>query len=330
MNTPTEDPRDDEFDAALRARRRFVPRFDDGHDDAEPSSELDRIVLARAREALRPAAAAASATTATTTRDNPERFHRGPRWAVPLALVATVLLSFTLLLQLDPARNDTVLAPRADAPAASVLAEQDVGASAMSAPAGPATPAQERAAANDATSAPSLTDGQATTRSATTARARVDDTPAAAPPLFAQSPEPLPAPAPAASVPTASGQAAPPPAAPPPPAVATARQGDSADAATPSEVAGYAASRDAAAESESRLRAAERREAAPLRDALQQASNPRAAKAAAGADEDPQAWLERIERLRQAGDLDAARTQLAEFRRRHPDVELPPALRDLR
>ncbi|MCU0759753.1 MAG: hypothetical protein MUF07_11250 [Steroidobacteraceae bacterium] len=106
MNTPTD--RDDEFESAVRARRRFVPRFDDA-DDAEPSPELDRIVLARARDATRPVVPARP--------DTRERHWRGPRWAVPLALVATVLLSFTLVLQLDPARNEAVPAPRAAAPA---------------------------------------------------------------------------------------------------------------------------------------------------------------------------------------------------------------------
>lgn len=328
MNTPTEDPRDDEFDAALRARRRFVPRFDDGHDDAEPSPELDRIVLARAREALRPAAAAASATTSTTTRDNPERFHRGPRWAVPLALVATVLLSFTLLLQLDPARNDTVLAPRADAPAASVLAEQDVGASAMSVPVESARPAREVEKTDEA-----MTD---------TRRARAFETPAgalsrAAPtlepqPALAAAPAPAPAPAPvresdSAPAPALAASA---PAAPPPPATAAVSAGEGADAVAQSEVAGRTASGNAAQAQESRERATARREAAPLRDALQQATNSRAAKAAAGdAAEDPGAWLARIEHLRRAGDLEAARTQLDEFRRRYPEVELPLALRDL-
>jgi resuscitation-promoting factor RpfA len=41
------------------------------------------------------------------------------------------------------------------------------------------------------------------------------------------------------------------------------------------------------------------------------------------------AWLARIEALRAAGDLAAARRELAAFRRQHPDAELPPALRSL-
>lgn len=327
MNTPTEDPREDEFDAALRARRRFVPRFDDGNDDAEPSAELDRVVLARARDALRTAPAAAEARTATTPRGTPERHYRGPRWAVPLALVATVLLSFTLLLQLDPARNDTVLAPRADAPAASVLAEQDVGATAMSAPAGSAELARDTAASGEA---PAAAPRARALEGAAAASSR------AAAPRAAPAPEPLPAPPPA----FAPAVSASPPAAPPPPPPSMATEADAAGASAPSGVASDAADRNVALEQESRERTAARREAAPLRDALQRdslqrAANAPAAKSAtsvAGGDggDETQAWLERIERLRLAGDLDTARAQLAEFRRRHPEIELPPALRDLR
>lgn len=321
MNTPEDHSReatperDDEFEAALRARRRFVPRFDDVDDYAEPSPELDRRVLARAREALRDAPA--DIDTRTAARGAPDRHYRGPRWAVPLALVATVLLSFTLLLQLDPARNDTVLAPRADAPAASVLAEHDAGGASMSAPANSAAPASEAIAVEQAS-----VDGR---------RMRGLEANAPTQTRTAPSYAPAPAPAPAASPPDASPLAASPPAAPPPPAAAAISADAATNAAPPSEVAGYAATRGAALEAESRERATARREAAPLRDALQKASDTSAAKSAASAAaEDPQTWLARIERLRSAGDLDAARAQLAEFRRVHPEIELPPALRDLR
>jgi hypothetical protein len=42
------------------------------------------------------------------------------------------------------------------------------------------------------------------------------------------------------------------------------------------------------------------------------------------------AWLTRIERLQQAGELDAARAELAAFRRRFPAHPLPPKLDALR
>jgi hypothetical protein len=156
VNAPTD--RDDEFESAVRTRRRLVPRFDDT-DDAEPSPELDRIVLARARDAMRP--------TVPTRPDMRERHYRGPRWAVPLALVATVLLSFTLVFQLDPARNEAVLAPREAAPvmatpeAAGELAGVAAGAAAdgaadasAAAPPAIAAAASPRSAVSEVTASP--------------------------------------------------------------------------------------------------------------------------------------------------------------------------------
>ncbi|MCB1632770.1 MAG: hypothetical protein KDI23_13135, partial [Pseudomonadales bacterium] len=78
----------DEFEAVLRARRRFVPRFDVA-DAAEPSPELDRIVLARARAALHESISPTVPTVPVPTG----RHYRGRRWTLPFALAATVLLS---------------------------------------------------------------------------------------------------------------------------------------------------------------------------------------------------------------------------------------------
>lgn len=47
-----------------------------------------------------------------------------------------------------------------------------------------------------------------------------------------------------------------------------------------------------------------------------------------GLAEDPQAWLERIRALKQAGDEEAARKALAEFRKAWPDYPLPNDLRE--
>ncbi len=98
------------FEALLRHRGRLVPRFDASIDE-EPSPQLDQRGLARARVRPRPRCAAPWRHPAP----HPKRHYRGPRWAVPVALAATVLLAVRSI-AVDPARNDTVLAPRADAP----------------------------------------------------------------------------------------------------------------------------------------------------------------------------------------------------------------------
>jgi len=45
-------------------------------------------------------------------------------------------------------------------------------------------------------------------------------------------------------------------------------------------------------------------------------------------DESPREWLERIARLRREGRVKEADDSLAEFRRRHPDYEIPKEMRE--
>ena len=75
---------DDEFDDFL-ARRKPVFRSST-EDPFEPPQELDRIVLRQARDAIE--------------RERPERVYQGPRWGMPVALAATLLLVFTVILHL--------------------------------------------------------------------------------------------------------------------------------------------------------------------------------------------------------------------------------------
>jgi hypothetical protein len=51
-----------------------------------------------------------------------------------------------------------------------------------------------------------------------------------------------------------------------------------------------------------------------------------APRADAAAPETPQAWLERIGRLREAGRHDEADAELVKFRAAHPDLRVPPAV----
>ena len=74
---------EDDLEPLLRARR---PLFRDASqgDGLEPGDHLDSLIIERARTALR--------------APQPMSFYRGTRWAVPVALAATVVMSFTLLL----------------------------------------------------------------------------------------------------------------------------------------------------------------------------------------------------------------------------------------
>ena len=76
MNGP-----DEEFDDFLSRRK---PLFRRPPDELEPPEEIDRVVLRRAREAIE--------------IDRPQRAFRGANWGAPLAIAATLLVVFTVVL----------------------------------------------------------------------------------------------------------------------------------------------------------------------------------------------------------------------------------------
>ncbi len=80
--------RDPEFEAFLKRRSPMHRRLSD-FDHAEPSTELDRLVLNRAREAI----------------ESPPQapIYRATRWAMPMGLAATILIAFTVVLNIDHA-----------------------------------------------------------------------------------------------------------------------------------------------------------------------------------------------------------------------------------
>ena len=74
---------DDEFEDFLKRRK---PVFERPRDDLfEPPAELDRVVLRQAREAIK--------------SDEPMKVFSAPRWSVPVALAATLVLAFTVVFQ---------------------------------------------------------------------------------------------------------------------------------------------------------------------------------------------------------------------------------------
>src|SRR6185369_5998758 len=76
---------DAELEAFLKRRSPMHRRLSD-IDHAEPSDELDRLVLNRAREAI----------------DTPSPpLYRSFRWALPIGLAATILVAFTVVLNID-------------------------------------------------------------------------------------------------------------------------------------------------------------------------------------------------------------------------------------
>jgi hypothetical protein len=72
---------DDEFEDFLKRRKPVFRRPDD--EMFEPPAELDRVVLRQAREAIEP--------------EEPLRVFSAPRWSMPLALAATLLIAFAVI-----------------------------------------------------------------------------------------------------------------------------------------------------------------------------------------------------------------------------------------
>jgi hypothetical protein len=86
--------RDDEFEAYLRRRARIDRRLK-SLDRLEPPPELDRIIIGQARQAIQGAP--------------PATMFRAPRWALPMGMAATILISLSILLDLgvrDAIRKD--------------------------------------------------------------------------------------------------------------------------------------------------------------------------------------------------------------------------------
>ena len=146
----TDPEHDDVFEAYLK-RRPVLPALDD---DVEPPAALDQMVSAKAREAIGPrrvarvASAPAAAIGARTGGGGTDSapadgakptMNRAPRWAVPIALAATVLLCLSVVMNISlntnrPSPNlERMAAARADLKAsakANAIAESDAAAGA--------------------------------------------------------------------------------------------------------------------------------------------------------------------------------------------------------
>jgi hypothetical protein len=72
---------DDDFEEFLKRRKPVFRPPDD--ETFEPPAELDRVVLRQAREAIKP--------------EEPMRVFSAPRWSMPIALAATLVLAFAVI-----------------------------------------------------------------------------------------------------------------------------------------------------------------------------------------------------------------------------------------
>jgi hypothetical protein len=123
---------DDEFEEFLKRRKPVFRR--PGDEMFEPPAELDRVVLRQAREAIKP--------------EEPMRVFSAPRWSMPIALAATLLLAFTVIFragmpQPKPAPDPEVtvqdIADRVEAPVVAVSPPPAPAREAASSPVATAT-----------------------------------------------------------------------------------------------------------------------------------------------------------------------------------------------
>lgn len=129
---------DDDFEDFLRRKRPLFTRAEE--EPLEPPAELDRLILRQARDAIQ--------------QPKPQRVFRAPGWGMPVALAATLVLAFTVILH-------TVNSPKR---VAADVAVQNVARSVQSAPAATAAPAAELAAAAVAPPANESGEGRAAQR----------------------------------------------------------------------------------------------------------------------------------------------------------------------
>lgn len=76
---------EDEFEAYLTRRHPIHQRLS-ALERLEPPQELDRLIITEARQAIQ--------------GPSPVRIFRAPKWALPVGLAATIVISFTILLNL--------------------------------------------------------------------------------------------------------------------------------------------------------------------------------------------------------------------------------------
>jgi hypothetical protein len=291
---------DDEFEEYLK-RRVPIDKGASQREPLEPPPELDRIVIGKARKAIQGAA--------------PLHLYRAPKWALPVGLAATILLSFAILLDLGvrAKRNDTSLQATASQTSGIQTPQSAPGSSeprptpkTAPAPAAAAAPAIQNAsrAANVSDAEQELSSDTDRSRLAkaekAAKRARPEQEMAAramqeVAVVGSRSANSLVTPSPIAAVPADEMNPAA-PTAPPDvtkPAPLPQRDAVSVDAtsqaAPPPQVA-----RRSSSEAETKV------------------DNP-----------DPATWLERIEKLRSTGQTAEAEREMKRFRATYPDYPLP-------
>ena len=285
-----------------------------------PSPQLDARILAAARSA-----------TATTATRSPSRRPR-PRWIAGMGIAATLVLAIGIAWRLRPLPPAVPAA--SEAPQADMVRILEPTARTAS----PQPPAAEDAVYRQMTSPPAQVLSKPVPAERESAAARKQAPPE--PPVVFDEPSPMDAPTPppappapaavAAPQPIANGMAA--PAASTMQAAPMQKQADSYDEAKNLDRIQVTGSRIPDSAPQAFSHEASGMDAAAAADAAAEGGVSRAVldeepPATADSPQVQEAWLQRIRELLSAGETDAARNSLAEFRRRYPKYVLPEDLR---
>ena len=268
----TDPERDEAFETYLK-RRSVLPDALSSDDRLEPPAALDTLVLRKAREAIKAQAA---------PDQGKQQMQRAPRWAVPVALAATIMLCLSIVMNisLNTNRPTPDLQRLTATPAYSDRRESVSGGI----PSREVILPEAKVAASAAPHAPVIAEQRL--EPAPAASVRMSSAPPAAAPAPAMPGEPAPA-APSVEAPSAAAQAP-----------------------------RYAKSASALASNEPRAAvtsAADEATAAGGAQAAAEGGLP-AATGGPGHPADPKVWLRQIDALRAAGKNELADAEMGRFR----------------
>jgi hypothetical protein len=293
------DPEQEEAFEAYLKRRSVLPNALSPDERLEPPAALDAIVLNEAREALKAQAA---------PDQDKQQMYRAPRWAVPVALAATIMLCLSVVMNISLNTNrPTANIQRMTAARADVNARTD---------------------GNTGGDRRESLPGDIPSHEIILPEAKVAGSPAPHPPVVAEQAlgPPPPSSAPMAPAPSA---------APAPTASGAARESSPAyaESASPSPTdEPRVAARSAADKAAMFAKRADASVpgAAPLAAGAASDSSPatagdRATAAARPHPADPKAWLLQIDALRSAGKTELADAEMRRFRAAFPGYAAKPA-----
>jgi hypothetical protein len=278
------DPEQDEAFETYLKRRSVLPGELSSDDRLEPPAALDAIVLKKAREAIKGAA---------VPDQGKQQMYRAPRWAVPVALAATIMLCLSVVMNISLNTNRPT--PTANLQHMTA-ARADVNA---------------RTDGNISGDRRESVPGDIPSREIILPEAKIASSAAPRTPIVAEQAPGLP---PAANVPMA-----PAPSAAPAPAPPTDEPRLAARSAT-DKAAMFAKRADASVPGAAPSAAGAASGSSTETDAY------RAAAPAGGRHPaDPKAWLQQIDALRAAGKIERADAEMRRFRAAFPGYAAKPA-----